>query len=101
MTEPTMSTDTDPNSVRKVVSVQAPQAVAWRVFTEKMGTWWPLAYYKIGKANAVVHQVSQHPKFVVALWKRADGLIVSVHARHRPRMDSLECVRNEDELSRW
>jgi uncharacterized protein YndB with AHSA1/START domain len=43
----------DPNSVRKVVSVQAPHAVAWRVFTEKMGTWWPLAYYKIGKANAV------------------------------------------------
>lgn len=53
MTEPTMSTGADPNSVRKVVSVQAPQAVAWRVFTEKMGTWWPLAYYKIGKANAV------------------------------------------------
>ena len=33
--------------------VQAPQAVAWRVFTEKMGTWWPLAHYKIGKAAAV------------------------------------------------
>lgn len=43
----------DPNSVRKVVSVQAPQETAWRVFTEKMGTWWPLATYKIGKANAV------------------------------------------------
>jgi hypothetical protein len=52
-TEPTMSKDTDANSVRKVVSVQAPQAVAWRVFTEKMGGWWPLAHYKIGKANAV------------------------------------------------
>ncbi|HEX9524343.1 MAG TPA: hypothetical protein VF949_15300 [Reyranella sp.] len=33
----------DPNSVRKTVTVQAPLAVAWRVFTEKMGTWWPLA----------------------------------------------------------
>src|SRR5260370_7465187 len=43
----------DPNSVRKTVTVQAPLAVAWRVFTEKMGTWWPLAVYKIGKANAV------------------------------------------------
>jgi uncharacterized protein YndB with AHSA1/START domain len=43
----------DPNSVRKVVSVQAPPAVAWKVFTEKIGTWWPLAVYKIGKANAV------------------------------------------------
>src|SRR5262249_39602164 len=41
------------NSVRKVVNVQAPLEVAWRVFTEKMGTWWPLATYKIGKANAV------------------------------------------------
>ena len=40
-------------TVRKVVNVQAPQAIAWRVFTEKMGAWWPLAYYKIGKANAV------------------------------------------------
>jgi hypothetical protein len=53
MTEPAMSRDTDANSVRKVVSVQASQAVAWRVFTEQMGAWWPPAYYKIGKANAV------------------------------------------------
>jgi uncharacterized protein YndB with AHSA1/START domain len=42
-----------PNSLRKIVSVKAPQEVAWRVFTEKMGTWWPLATHKIGKANAV------------------------------------------------
>ena len=27
--------------------------MAWRVFTEKMGTWWPLGDYKIGKAKAV------------------------------------------------
>ena len=33
------SGDFDPNSVRKVVNVQAPQTVAWRVFTEKMGSW--------------------------------------------------------------
>lgn len=44
---------TDPNSVRKVIKVEAPQAVAWRVFTEQMGSWWPLAVYKIGKANAM------------------------------------------------
>jgi len=48
-----MSKGSDPNSVRKVVSVQAPPAVAWRVFTEKMGTWWPLDNYKIGKPKAV------------------------------------------------
>jgi uncharacterized protein YndB with AHSA1/START domain len=53
MTEQKMSSDIDPNSVRKVVIVQAPPPVAWRVFTEKMGTWWPLTTYKIGKANAV------------------------------------------------
>ena len=51
-TEPAMQA-IDPNSVRKVVSVEAPLMVAWRVFTEQMGTWWPLAVYKIGKAKAV------------------------------------------------
>ena len=44
---------TDPNSVRKVIRVQAPQDLSWQVFTGQMGTWWPLAVYKIGKANAV------------------------------------------------
>lgn len=47
------SKHTDPNSVRKVVKVAAPQSTTWRVFTENMGTWWPLAHYKIGSANAV------------------------------------------------
>jgi uncharacterized protein YndB with AHSA1/START domain len=53
MAEQMMSSGFDPNSVRKVVSVEAPLHVAWQVFTEQMGTWWPLAMYKIGKANAV------------------------------------------------
>lgn len=53
MTHDTMSGAGDPNSIRKVVTVQAPPAVAWRVFTEKMGTWWPLDSYKIGRARAV------------------------------------------------
>ena len=52
MTEST-ETSLDPNSVRKALHVKAPREVAWRVFTEKMGTWWPLAHYKIGKAKAV------------------------------------------------
>jgi uncharacterized protein YndB with AHSA1/START domain len=42
----------DPNSVRKVIKVQAPQELAWQVFTQQMGSWWPLAVYKIGEANA-------------------------------------------------
>jgi uncharacterized protein YndB with AHSA1/START domain len=49
----TQREEVDLNSVRKVLSVEAPQDVAFRVFTEKMGTWWPLGAYKIGKANAV------------------------------------------------
>ena len=53
MTEQTRSGGTDPNSVRKLMSVKAPAAVVWKVFTEEMGKWWPLAAYKIGKANAV------------------------------------------------
>jgi uncharacterized protein YndB with AHSA1/START domain len=53
MTEQTLSESTDANSLRKIVSVKVPPAVAWRVFTEKMGTWWPLATHKIGKAKAV------------------------------------------------
>jgi uncharacterized protein YndB with AHSA1/START domain len=53
MAEQGTSSGFDPNSVRKSVRVQAPQEVAWRVFTEQMGTWWPLANYKIGQAKAV------------------------------------------------
>jgi uncharacterized protein YndB with AHSA1/START domain len=53
MTAQTIPMTTDPNSVRKVLSVKAPPDVAWRVFTEKIGAWWPLDNYKIGKANAV------------------------------------------------
>lgn len=60
MNEPIMPRGFDPNAVRKVVSVQASQAVAWRVFTEQMGTWWPLASYKIGKANAVDAVIEPH-----------------------------------------
>jgi uncharacterized protein YndB with AHSA1/START domain len=50
----------DPNSVKKAIDVQATQETAWRVFTEKMGSWWPLAYYKIGKANAVDAVIEPH-----------------------------------------
>jgi uncharacterized protein YndB with AHSA1/START domain len=50
----------DPNSVTKMTVVEADQTIAWRVFTEKMGTWWPLAYYKIGQANAVDAVIEPH-----------------------------------------
>lgn len=41
------------NTLKKVIRVEAPPAVAWRVFTEKFATWWPLATHKIGKTAAV------------------------------------------------
>lgn len=50
----------DPNSVRKAIEVQAPQRIAWQVFTGQMGTWWPLAIYKIGKANAIDAVIEPH-----------------------------------------
>ncbi|MEJ7728556.1 MAG: SRPBCC family protein [Polyangiaceae bacterium] len=43
----------DPSRVNKTLVVAAPQDIAWRVFTEQIGTWWPLAHYKIGSAKAV------------------------------------------------
>jgi len=39
-------------SVKKTVLVDAPQAHAFAVFTERHGTWWPLASHHIGKAEA-------------------------------------------------
>jgi uncharacterized protein YndB with AHSA1/START domain len=60
MNEQKMSAVSDPNSVRKVVGVQAPPEIAWKVFTEKMGTWWPLASYKIGTASAVDAVIEPH-----------------------------------------
>jgi uncharacterized protein YndB with AHSA1/START domain len=53
MNEQTTREGDQANHVRKVVNVKAPPEIAWRVFTEKIGTWWPLATHKIGKAKAV------------------------------------------------
>ena len=60
MPEQVKSKESDPNSIRRVISVEAPPEVAWRVFTEEMGTWWPLAVYKIGTANAVDAVIEPH-----------------------------------------
>ncbi|MBT9560885.1 MAG: SRPBCC family protein [Myxococcales bacterium] len=43
----------DENRVRKTLTVKASAAVAWRVFTAQIGTWWPLADYTIGTSRAV------------------------------------------------
>lgn len=39
--------------VRRSMTVQAPQDRAFAVFTEGIGTWWPLANYAIGSQPAV------------------------------------------------
>jgi hypothetical protein len=53
MMDQVISGATDPNSVCKVLNVKAPPEVAWRVFPEQMGAWWPLATHKIGTSKAV------------------------------------------------
>lgn len=52
--------EVDLDVIRKVVSIAAPQAVAWRVFTERMGAWWPLMSHKIGRAKAVDAVIEPH-----------------------------------------
>jgi uncharacterized protein YndB with AHSA1/START domain len=61
---------TDPNSVRKIIKVQAAQALAWQVFTEQIAAWWPLAVYKIGKATAV--DVIMEPRVGGRWYERGD-----------------------------
>lgn len=58
-------TPVDPNAVRKSITVRAPQTVAWRVFTEGISTWWPLAQYRIGRADAVAATIDP---FVGGRW---------------------------------
>lgn len=38
-------------SVRKTVTVSAPQAIAFEVFTTRIASWWPMATHKIGQAD--------------------------------------------------
>jgi hypothetical protein len=40
----------DLNAVRKTITVEASQEIAFRVFTEGINTWWPLESHHLGKA---------------------------------------------------
>lgn len=42
----------DTPAVRKSITVAAPREVAFRVFAEQQGGWWPLATHHIGQAPA-------------------------------------------------
>jgi uncharacterized protein YndB with AHSA1/START domain len=50
--EPTAPATPSAMSVKKTVLVEAPQAHAFAVFTERQSSWWPLATHHIGKAAA-------------------------------------------------
>ncbi len=39
-------------AVHRIITVEAPQTVAFRVFTEELGTWWPLDTHSIGPVPA-------------------------------------------------
>ena len=47
-------------SVRKTVTVEAPQAVAFNVFTTQMSTWWPLETHHIGTEPAETAVMEPH-----------------------------------------
>jgi uncharacterized protein YndB with AHSA1/START domain len=40
-----------PLAVRKSVTVGAPQAIAFEVFTARIASWWPMETHKIGQAD--------------------------------------------------
>ena len=40
-----------PLAVRKTVTVAAPQAIAFEVFTARIESWWPMASHHIGQAE--------------------------------------------------
>jgi hypothetical protein len=51
MNSPDTATVAAPLSVRKSVTVRAPQAVAFEVFTARIESWWPMASHHIGEAD--------------------------------------------------
>ena len=46
----TVTTVAAPLAVRKSVTVSAPQAIAFEVFTARIEAWWPMESHKIGQA---------------------------------------------------
>ena len=53
-------TDSIDLSVRKTITVDAPQALAFDVFTTQMSTWWPLETHHIGAAPAEMAVMEPH-----------------------------------------
>jgi uncharacterized protein YndB with AHSA1/START domain len=47
-------------TVRKTITVEAPQERAFAVFTEQIGSWWPLETKSIGSAKAQTATIEPH-----------------------------------------
>jgi hypothetical protein len=59
MSIPTTDTTTD-LMVRKSVTVAAPLAVAFEVFTARIESWWPMASHHIGQAECAAVVIEPH-----------------------------------------
>ena len=89
-----MSTQAADLTVRKSLTVAAPQERAFEVFTERIGTWWPFDRYSIGEARTrdavfetreggAVYEVMDGgetaPWATVVAWEPPSRLVISWH----------------------
>jgi uncharacterized protein YndB with AHSA1/START domain len=55
------------DAIRKSVIVAAPVEVAWKLFTERMGEWWPLRSHSIGGDEA--ETAAATPERIFERWR--------------------------------
>jgi hypothetical protein len=48
-----------PDPLRKTIEVEASAADAFRIWTEELGDWWPLATHSVGRSDAVACTVER------------------------------------------
>jgi uncharacterized protein YndB with AHSA1/START domain len=99
-----MTTTTD-DAVRRSVDVRAPLEVAWAVFTEQMGSWWPLATHSIAaERDATPDGVVVEGRVGGAIYETLDddrctwGTVVEWAPPHRLAVD---WVVGNDVTTRW
>jgi len=54
------STQAEGLKVEKTITIEAPQEHAWAVFTERIGSWWPLRTHSIGEERAESVAIEPH-----------------------------------------
>ena len=97
--------------VRSSVTVKLPRDEAFRLFTERIGSWWPLARDSVYKADAV--DVTMEPRVggrlyesaadgrtsdwgSVTVWQPVDRLAVTWHPGHEEELATLVEVTFSD-----